>query len=54
MISMDKRSDQYVKSSYEFGIYGDEKSTYVKEEINVKGRDEGAVRRTAEALERMR
>ena len=47
---MKKYSENYIKSEYDFGIYGDEKSTYVKQDIKIKGRDENLVRETAEKM----
>ena len=49
---MDKWSDKYAKSTYEFGIYSSDSGCYVEEDIDVRGRDDDVVREIAEQIRR--
>lgn len=44
---MDKRSPDYVKSSFIENYYGDENSTTYERGLEIKGNDPAVVRRTA-------
>ncbi len=45
---MDKKSYDYVKSSYREELYGDEKSTTYERELKVNGKDPSRVGVTAQ------